>query len=169
MRTNLIKYSSLLFVVSALLAGCGQEEASNNFSYNEGKSGEAPQYLDPGMDQLRGKEQPFPSKFPVSRYPRTRVAFASVKPNLPAGYRNQVMLSAAEPSKDGIVRYYGSELQGGGWKKVYEWEADYFSSTKWQKDGVELEVRVSPDNHGKQNVQLFYGKVAKRNMPPRTP
>jgi hypothetical protein len=161
-----VTYISLLICACSLVTSCGQTPELT--TVGSGAAQDAPQYVEPTMDVLRGKEQPFPSKYPLSRYPRSRVTYARVRPlaSLPPGHTNQVMLSVPEPTKDVIVTYYKQEMKDGGWDLVDKWEAQSYSSTIWRKGDLQVEVRVSPDQYDNQNVQLFYGPAYKRQYPP---
>ena len=168
MRRHMVAYAGMVMVATTvLLTGCGQEESTEYMS-NTAHLGGAPQPqpVEPTIEVLKGKEQPFPNNYPLSRYPKSRVTYAWVKPDLLPGYKNHVMLSVPEPSKDVIAQYYKTELKKGGWKLVDRWENSIYSSTIWQKNAQEVEVRVSPDQHNNQNVQLFCGPVFKKRYAP---
>ena len=167
MKRNMVAYITLVMSLTGLVSGCGQEESSE-FSANTSQSGGTShsQYIEPTVEVLKGKEQPYPASYPVSKYPKSKVTYAWVKPDLLPGYKNHVMLSVPEPSKDTIAQYYKTELKKGGWKMVDRWENTIYSSTIWQKDGQEVEVRVSPDQHNNQNVQLFAGPIFKKRYAP---
>jgi hypothetical protein len=171
MKERLVAYMLSISAVSAILAGCGQQQSDDQTSSSTSGTGTfesttAPQYLEPTLDNLKGKPQPFPSKYPLTRFPRGKVTFALVRRDLPPGWKNQVMLNVTEPSKDGIVHYYRNELQTGGWKLVSQYENPIYSSTIWQKGDREVEVRVSPDQYNNQNVQLFEGPIYKKKYGP---
>jgi hypothetical protein len=117
---------------------------------------EGPQYQHPTVENLQGKPQRFPAKFPVKRYPNSRVVMAVVEPNLRPGQHNVVLLNSSDEQKT-VARFYYTDLLKEGWKPVYSSGNSAYSQIKYVKGDKEVEVRVFPDPRGKQHVQLLSG------------
>jgi hypothetical protein len=176
---------SIACMVAALLTSCGSHDGAKDSvqptdgSNTSAESGanisntspasssassadnepEGPQYQMPTMLNLKGVPQQFPARYAVKKYPKSQVVLVQVQQNLYGGEKNQVMLRSSDPPTT-IASYYEKDLSVDGWKLVYKYENSIYSSTKWQKNGQELEVRVSPDVYNHENIQLITGKVA---------
>jgi hypothetical protein len=146
-----------------LLSGEGEHQTTTN-SFSAGATKPFPKLTPtyPSMDNLNGHPQTFPAVYPVSAYPGGKVALVRIEAKQAPGVMNQVMLSSADPPYI-VDRYYAARLIKDGWTKTHEFENSAFGTSTWQKDGQQVEVRVSPDPHGAQSIQLFWG------MAPRTP
>ncbi|MBX9686774.1 MAG: hypothetical protein K2X27_08735 [Candidatus Obscuribacterales bacterium] len=164
-----------LFLTLGILTACSEspkqeqvktglftESSDNNSVASSGNFSdepEGPQYQTPTMDVLRGKPQMFPAKYPLRRYPGSKVAMVDVRPNRRPGYKNMVMLNTADKIPN-VSTFYERELLQENWKKTYEWGNEIYHSTRWEKGNIECEVRVSNDvvaNSNKKNIQLLYG------------
>ncbi len=165
MKTFCAGYLTVL-ICSLGLAGCGSDEPGEIPAFN-GQYGQAsaPQFTEPSMENLQGTPQQFPSKYPLKEYPNAKVTYAWVKPNLRPGMKNQVM-QRTNDAIPAIRNFYIKQLSTDGWRFIEKHETSVYSSTLWQKDGYEVEVRVSPDPKGNKNVQLMYGPVGERLIPP---
>ena len=174
------KYALLLAIASSaafVLASCGSKSddqqivgvpynpSTTSTATTTGNSSSAeldddvgPQYTQPSMDTLRGVRQKFPAHYTLKRYPRARMVIAWVSPHLQPGWKNQVMLKSDDPPQL-IATYYKRDLSKEGWKMISQYENPAYSSTIWRKDGQEAEVRVSPDQYNKENIQLFVGPL----------
>ena len=115
----------------------------------------------PTMENLKGKPQEFPAKYPLVRYPNSTVKFVRIEKMLYPGWKNQVMLNSTD-TQYRIAGFYKDKLAHEGWQQVYQFENSAYSSTIWQKDGQEVEVRVVPDLYRNENIQLLYGPAEKR-------
>lgn len=164
----------LLCTSTVLLAGCGggmggcggpKEEQQQNVGMtikddtaNGGMPAEevGPQYQKPTVEVLQGKPQKFPARYPARKYPNSRVVMAVVEPNLRPGQHNVVLLKSTDDGKT-VARFYYDDLVKQGWKAVYSQGNTAFSQIKYQKGDQEVEVRVFPDPHGGQHVQLLSG------------
>lgn len=122
---------------------------------------EGPQYQSPTIDNLRGIPQRFPARYAVRKYPKSQVVLVDVRPHLFGGQKNQVMLRSSDPPKV-IAAYYKTDLSKDGWELVHSYENTIYSSTTWQKNGLEVEVRVSPDPYNRENIQLISGPAFTR-------
>ena len=119
---------------------------------------EGPQYQEPNMDVLRGKAQLYPAKYPVKRYPNSRVAMVDVRPNRAPGYKNMVMLTTDDEIPT-VSIFYAKDLIAAGWKKISEYQNESYESSTWIKGERECEVRIAPDmrTEDKMYVQLLTG------------
>lgn len=124
---------------------------------------EGPSFQTPTMENLMGKPQKFPAGFPVRRYPNGQVAFVRTERVLYPGWKNQVMLKTTD-SVQRVASFYRYDFAKAGWAKVRDYQNPAYSSTVWQKDGTEVEVRVSPDPDGNECVQLFSGPVQQQRQ-----
>jgi hypothetical protein len=115
-----------------------------------------PQYQKPTIEVLQGKPQKFPARYPLRKYPNSRVVMAVVEPNLHPGQHNVVLLKSTDDGKQ-VARFYYEDLIKQGWKPVASQGNVAFSQIKYQKDGQEVEVRIFPDPHGGEQVQLLSG------------
>ena len=171
-----------LLLLSGLLCSCGSEapkEEIKGILYSEQSDAaghlnangtfsnepEGPQYQQPTIEVLKGKPQLFPQRYPIKRYPGSKVAMVDVRPNRPPGYKNMVMLSTA----DGMPRisgFYRQQLVSEDWQKIKEYRNQIYESSIWVKGDLECEVRISPDltspSPDKKYVQLLYGKRPKK-------
>lgn len=165
MKTNCFRYLAFLACTLAL-AGCGSEEEQSVPAFN-GQYGKptAPAFTEPSMENLQGTPQQFPSKYPLKEYPNAKVTYAWVKPNLRPGMKNQVMQQTND-AIPAVRNFYIKQLSSDGWRFIDKHETSVYSSTIWQKDGYEVEVRVSPDPRGNKNVQLMYGPMPEKRVPP---
>ena len=158
-----------IFAASLLLTGCGggmggcndgTKEESKVLVVEDGATGssneEGPQYQQPTTENLQGTEQKFPAKYPVMRYPNSRVVMASVRPNLVPGQHNIVLLKSTDHGIR-ISSYYRTELPKQGWKLTYQLQNLSFTQLRYRKGDQEIEVRVMPDPQGRQHVQLVSG------------
>lgn len=179
----------IIFLISTLaLASCGngsnkEEQAAipmyteanavNGISGSGGTGGsnasvdeqEGPQYQQPTMDVLKGKNQLFPAKYPVKRYPHATVAMVDVRPGRPPGYKNMVLLKTADQMPQ-ISTFYKQNLALDNWKLVGAYSNECYESTRWVKGDLECEVRIAPDlrTGDKKYVQLMTG--LRMNKPP---
>lgn len=119
---------------------------------------EGPQYQQPTMDVLRGKSQLYPAKYPLKRYPNSRVAMVDVRPNRGAGLKNMVMLYTSDEIST-VGKFYQKRLIAENWKLVSEYANKSYESTRWIKGDYECEIRVSPDltTSDKKYIQLLCG------------
>jgi hypothetical protein len=170
MKNRIVIVAVIVALVAvAILSRCGEDDKSQQSTLIQLEStdgGKAPQYVQPTMANLAGKEPPFPSHYPLAQYPNSKVKYAMVRRDLPPNAKNQVMINVPQKTKDNVVGFYRAQLIGGGWKLVASYENSIYSSTTWQKGDDEVEVRVSPDLYDNQNVQLFSGHVFKRDFAP---
>lgn len=116
---------------------------------------EGPQYQQPTVENLK-QPQKFPAKYPAKKYPNSRVVMAYVRPDLLPGRHNVVLLNSDDPGPL-IANYYFKDLTNQGWKPVFQQQNSIFSQIKYQKGNQEIEVRVTPDPHGRQHVQILSG------------
>ena len=148
-----------------LLAACGSNDQQpgevSGVSLAPGEEmKEGPTYVTPSMETLEGKPQPFPSHYPLKRYPNSHVTFAWVTPNLKPGIKNQVLLQTVDrPLVVGM--YYKDQLIKDGWVMVSTFDNVSYSGSRWRKGDQEAEVRVSEDPYGKQAIQLMVGPILK--------
>jgi hypothetical protein len=160
-----------IFVGSLLLTGCGggmggcndgnKDKENSGLIVDDSKmeastNDEGPQYQHPTTDNLQGVEQKFPARYPVPRYPNSRVVMASVRPNLVPGQHNIVLLKSSDQGIR-ISSYYRTELPKQGWKLSFQLENLSFTQLRYRKGDQEIEVRVMPDPQGRQHVQLVSG------------
>lgn len=119
---------------------------------------EGPQYQQPSMDVLRGKAQLYPAKYPLKRYPNSRVAMVDVRPNRGAGLKNMVMLYTSD-EMDRVSKFYQKRLIAENWKLVSEYANESYESSRWIKGEHECEIRISPDltTSDKKYIQLLCG------------
>ena len=134
----------------------GGKETASSSSLSDEQVG--PQFQTPGIQNLKGVPQRFPANYVLKRYPKSQTVLVYVRPHLTPGEKNQVMLRSSD-KKVNIADYYKKDLVQEGWKLAGRYENSIYSSTRWQKDGQELEVRVSPDVYNRQNIQLFSGPM----------
>lgn len=168
-----------LILLAGILCGCGngekKEEENKSALYTESNSGvasssgggyvsnepEGPQYQTPSVEQLKGKPQLFPARYPIRRYPGSKVAMVDVRPNRRPGYKNMVMLSTAD-TMPRISGFYKQQLATEEWQKIKEYRNSIYESSTWVKGDLVCEVRIAPDltspSPDKKFVQLFYGK-----------
>ncbi len=165
MKTSFVGYFSVL-ICAVALTGCGSEEPADIPAIS-GQYGEstAPQFTEPSMENLQGTPQQFPSKYPLKEYPHAKVTYAWVKPNLRPGMKNQVMQQTRD-NIPAVRNFYIKQLSTDGWRFIHKYETSIYSSTIWQKDGYEIEVRISPDPRGNKNLQLMYGPMQEKRLPP---
>lgn len=169
-------YASTLFFLlcSIVLSACStapavQEENPMSLS-NQGSASlaselaasdeeEGPQYQQPTMEVLQGKAQRFPSRFPLKRYPKSKVVMVDVRENRPPGAKDIVMLLTVD-QLNGISQFYQSRLLQESWKKTYEYKNSIYECSKWEKGEMECEVRICPElkTEDKKYIQLFTGK-----------
>lgn len=164
--------SRLVLLIAAstlLLAGCGSGMGGCNGQQNDQNvigtaivdnspagAEEGPQYQEPRMENLQGTPQKFPARYPLKRYPNSRVVMAYVRPNLHPGDRNCVLLTSSD--KNFVVAgYYQQNLTGEGWKLVQTEGNTAYSRQLYRKGDQFAEVVVTPDPHGVNHVQLFTG------------
>jgi hypothetical protein len=169
----------LLLIVGPLLTSCGSDSGeqitgvplSGKARGEDGadRKGNIPVAIDTGlttviptMANLQGKPQEFPVKYPVVRYPNSAVKLVRIERMLYPGWKNQVMLQS-DDTQESINEFYSLKLGTEGWTKVSDYRNMAFSSTVWQKDGQEVEIRVSPDPHNNKNIQLFCGPLQRRD------
>jgi hypothetical protein len=173
MSASRIRYATLLTGSVLMLAGCGSgmggcnpdepkfvptsELATPTLSTAEP---EGPQYQTPTVENLQGKTQLYPSKYPAKRYPNSRVVLAHVRPNLKVGSKNVVVLSTTD-NPPVVTQYYVDQLQKDGYALTSTYSNSAFHRSLWKKGDHEVEVRVSPDPYGKQVIQLFSGPYIK--------
>jgi imidazoleglycerol phosphate synthase glutamine amidotransferase subunit HisH len=117
--------------------------------------------IKPTMENLAGKPQQFPANYAVPKYPNGQVAFVRIERKLFPGWKNQVMLKSGDRPHY-IASYYREMLTKDGWTKTYDYENPAYASTIWQKNEMEVEVRVSPDPDGNENIQLLSGPVQRQ-------
>jgi hypothetical protein len=148
---------------------------SNNNGTGPNAQEEGPQYQQPNMDVLKGKMQKFPAKFPIQRYPNSRVALVDVRPNRGPGANNMVMLRT-DDNIPVVGSFYKDNLAKDSWKKISEYENSIYESSTWEKGNLRCEVRVAQDfskPEATRIVQLLYGikpkQLAIRNpvIPPQ--
>lgn len=132
---------------------------------NEGSGGtdgsgepEGPQYQQPTMDVLRGKAQLYPAKYPLKRYPNSRVTMVDVRANRAAGLKNMVMLTTSDEIAR-VSKFYQKRLIAENWRLVSEYANESYESTRWIKGEHECEIRISPDltTSDKKYIQLLCG------------
>jgi len=134
------------------------QQASQNAGDTAGSSKPFP-HLDPvmpSMDNLSGKAQDYPKVWPVPQFPGAKVQLVRIEYNQRPGTKNQVELKAPTTPYMGEL-YYQNLLVKDGWKKTDGYINNVFGRTTWQKDGQEISVVISPNPHGENNIQLFWG------------
>lgn len=172
MRTRCTTFISMLLAVSAsaaLLSACGSNE-EEQVTTLEGSYGDAdaPQYTEPTIENLKGKPQKFPSRYPMQKYPNAKVTYAWVKKDLRPGMKNNVVMTTTDEIPT-VRNFYIAQLVKDGWRLVDKYETLVYTSSTWQKDGFEAIVRVTIDPYGKKSVQLMYGPIKKRTKLPVQP
>lgn len=160
----------VFFFSAVLLAGCGggiggcgdqkpEEQQTAATTHNADMAAQeeiGPQYQTPTVENLRGQVQKFPARYPLKRYPNSRVVMAVVEPKLRPGQHNVVLLNSSDDGKV-VARYYYQDLIKDGWKPVYSSGNEAYSQIRYVKGDQEVEVRIFPDPHGRQHVQLLSG------------
>lgn len=104
------------------------------------------------------KATEFPAKFPIKRYSNAFAVMVDIKADRPPGQRNCVLLRSPDPIKM-INRFYLHKMVEERWKKIDEIQNEIFASTKWEKEGIQSEVRIAQDlsePNGKRVIQLLY-------------
>lgn len=173
-----IYYVMLLAAGSSLLiTACGEKPADEVSGVGVGISSSSstddpsisPIEVKPTMENLMGKPQEFPKQYAVPKYPNGQVSFVRIERKLYPGWKNQVMLKSGDPPHY-IASYYRALLPKDGWVKVYDYENPTYASVVYQRNGQEIEVRVSPDPDGNENIQLLCGPTSvKTKVTSRTP
>lgn len=175
-----MRFGIVCLVLACGLSGCGQEpeqekiNGANMYFENSGNNNaelnaltvqepEGPQYQTPNIEVLKGKRQLYPAKYPLKRYPGTKVQLVDVRENRGPGYKNQVLLVSTDQMPK-ISNFYKGDLIKEGWKKVREFKNENYEGSTWTKGDLECEVRVAtdftaPPGSEKKFVQLLYGKV----------
>lgn len=164
----------LIMASTAILGGCGGGIGGCNESKEEiisvapdpvagslagtesVQEDEGPQYQTPTMDNLKGIEQKFPAKYPVKKYPNSRVVMAYVRPDLKPGQKNVVLLNSSD-NIPAVTNYYQKQMSLDGWTLTYSNGNSAYTELIYKKGNQEIEVRVTPDPYGKRHVQLLAG------------
>jgi hypothetical protein len=121
----------------------------------------APKYIQPTMDNLRGKPYQFPSEYGLQKYPNSKVIFAQVYPTYRMNQPNMVALESRDRIEN-IAAFYKSKLPREGWVFKRKSENAAFSSTIWTKGKEQAEIRVSPTpNSESWCVQLLIGPITR--------
>jgi hypothetical protein len=178
------RFIVLAFASTALLAGCGGGIGGCNEAEQVQYGGptvigsdseslsadEGPQYQTPTMGNLQGLEQKFPKKYPVKRYPNSRVVMCYVRPDLKPGQKNVVLLNSSDAIPT-VGYFYKEQMARDGWKLEYVNENSAFTQLMYKKGDQSAEVRITPDPYGKRHVQLLAGPykpvaVYNKELPP---
>lgn len=160
----LLQMSLSTILIALLLSACstspedqGGKSGWGNVSIFslQAPSTKAPKYMEPTMDNLMGKPQPFPSEYPVVQYPNSKVILAQVRPVYTERKPNMVVLSSRDNIPQ-VASYYKQRLVAEGWKFQSAFENSAYSSTIWLKENQQAEVRVSPaPQEGEQIIQVL--------------
>lgn len=116
---------------------------------------EGPQYQQPTVENLK-VPQKYPARYPVKRYPNSRVVMAYVRKDLAPGQRNCVLLTSSDTNY-AVNNYYKKTLADEGWKPVAQEGNSAYSRILYRKGDQMAEVVVTPDPHGVNHLQLFSG------------
>ena len=163
---QLLLLVALSLGLGASLNGCGSNKQNEDgeivgvkgkWQQSVEDDGPAPKYVQPTMDNLRGKPFRFPSEYPLAQYPGSKVIMANVRPVYHAGQPNMVALESPDRIEM-IAAYYKQRLPKEGWIFKRKNENKGFSSTIWTKGDEQAEIRVSPTPSERSwVVQLFIG------------